>query len=87
MLGPSTEMFMGWMGEEGWRDERMSGWVDGWMDEWVTGEWMETWVRWVGMFLECSQGRILVSTTLVSHGPSLRNFLTSPLKEDTNRRY
>lgn len=33
-----------------------------------------------GYVLECSQGRILVPTTLVSHGPS-RNFLTSPLKE------
>lgn len=35
-----------------------------------------------GCVLECSQGRILVSTTLVGHGSSMRNFLTSPLKEE-----
>ena len=50
--GLSIEMLVGWMGrwKDDWRDERMSGWVDGWMDEWVTGEWMETWVMWVGVF-------------------------------------
>ena len=35
-----------------------------------------------GCVLECSQGRVLVSMTVVGHGPSMRNFLTSPLKEE-----
>ena len=35
-----------------------------------------------GCVLECSQGRVLVSMTLVGHGPSMRNVLTSPLNEE-----
>ena len=35
-----------------------------------------------GCVPECPQGTILVSMTLVGRGPSMRNFLTSPLKEE-----